>query len=72
MARIIQFAPDIKKFYFLDRSHRDEDYRRFMTEVTTFVQIGKNAHDDACDSLAQLAHELYHGVAEVKVFRRPM
>ena len=43
-----------------------------MTEVTTFVQTGKNAHDDACDSLAQLADELYHGVAEVKVFKRPM
>jgi hypothetical protein len=43
-----------------------------MSEVTTFVQTGKNAHDDACDSLAQLADELYHGVAKVEVFRRPL
>jgi predicted phage terminase large subunit-like protein len=72
LARIIQYAPDIKKFYFIAPTHQSKEYKRFMTEVTTFVQTGKNAHDDACDSLAQLADELYHGVAEVKVFRRPM
>ena len=72
LARIIQYAPDIRKFYFIAPKHQSKDYKRFMTEVTTFVQTGKNAHDDACDSLAQLADELYHGVAEVKVFRRPM
>jgi predicted phage terminase large subunit-like protein len=72
LARIIQYAPDIRKFYFVAPKHQSKEYKRFMTEVTTFVQTGKNAHDDACDSLAQLADELYHGVAEVKVFRRPM
>lgn len=72
LARIIQYAPDIRKFFFIAPKHQSKEYKRFMTEVTTFVQTGKNAHDDACDSLAQLADELYHGVAEVKVFRRPM
>ena len=72
LARIIQYAPDIKKFYFIAPAHQSKEYKRFMTEVTTFVQTGKNAHDDACDSLAQLADELYHGMVEVKVFRRPM
>lgn len=72
LARIIQYAPDIRKFYFVAPKHQSKEYKRFMGEVTTFVQTGKNAHDDACDSLAQLADELYHGVAEVKVFRRPM
>ena len=71
LARIIQYAPDIKKFYFIAPTHQSKEYKRFMTEVTTFVQTGKNAHDDACDSLAMLADELYHGFSEAKVFRRP-
>lgn len=71
LARIIQFAPDIKKFYFRDDKHRNKEYRAFMREVTTFVQTGKNLHDDACDSLAQLADELYHGGTKVEVFQRP-
>lgn len=71
LARIIQFAPDIKKFYFLDDKHRSKEYRAFMREVTTFVQTGKNPHDDACDSLAMLADEIYHGGTKVEVFQRP-
>lgn len=71
LARIIQFAPDIKKFYFLDDKHRNKEYRSFMREVTTFVQTGKNPHDDACDSLAMLADEIYHGGTRCEVFQRP-
>lgn len=71
LARIIQFAPDIKKFYFLDDKHRSKEYRSFMKEVTTFVQTGKNQHDDACDSLAMLADEIFHGGTKVEVFQRP-
>lgn len=71
LARIIQFAPDIKRFYFLDEKHRSKEYREFMREVTTFIQTGRNQHDDACDSLAQLADELYHGGTKIEVFKRP-
>ena len=71
MARIIQFAPDIKRFYFLADRYRSKEYREFMREVTTFVQTGKNPHDDACDSLAMAADELYHGKGIVEVFKRP-
>lgn len=71
LARIIQFAPDIKKFYFLEEKRRSKEYRAFMREVTTFVQTGKNPHDDACDSLAMLADELYRGGTKVEVFKRP-
>lgn len=71
LARIIQFAPDIKKFYFLDDRHRNREYRAFMQELTTFVQTGKNLHDDAPDSLAMLADELYHGGTRIEVFKRP-
>lgn len=71
LARIIQFAPDIKKFYFLDEKHQSKEYRAAMEEVTTFVQTGKNPHDDACDSLAMVADELFHGGTKIEVFRRP-
>lgn len=71
VARIIQFAPDIKKFYFRADRYRNAEYREFMREVTTFVQTGKNVHDDACDSLAMVADEIYHGVNKVSVFKRP-
>jgi predicted phage terminase large subunit-like protein len=71
VARIIQFAPDIKRFYFLSDRHRSKEYREFMREVTTFVQTGKNPHDDACDSLAMAADEIFHGTSRVAVFKRP-
>ena len=71
MARIIQFSPEIRRFYFLDEQHRNKEYRAFMQEVTTFVQTGKNIHDDACDSLAMLADEIFHGTNKVEVFERP-
>ena len=71
LARIIQFAPDIKKFYFLGEKYRSKEYREFMQEVTTFVQTGKNIHDDACDSLAMVADELYHGSGRIEVIKRP-
>lgn len=71
LARIIQYAPDIKHFYFLGDKYRSREYRAFMKEVTLFVQTGKNPHDDAPDSLAQLADELYYGVAKVTFMQRP-
>ena len=71
LARIIQFAPDIKRFYFLADRHRSKEYREFMREVTTFVQTGKNQHDDACDSLAMAADEIYHGSGIIEIFKRP-
>lgn len=71
MGRIIQFSPDIKKFYFRDAKNRSQEYQAFMDELTMFSQAGKNAHDDAPDSLAMLADELYRGLARVEVAARP-
>lgn len=71
LGRIIQFAPDVKKFYFLDDKHRNKEYRAFMQEVTTFVQTGKNLHDDACDALCMVADEIFRGSAKVQVIKRP-
>lgn len=78
MARIIQYSPDIKKFYFISpgrdengKPYRTEEYQKFMDELTTFSQMGKNAFDDAADSLAQMADELLHGAARIEVGQRP-
>lgn len=72
LSRIIMYAPEIRKFYFLDTPHRDSDYRAFMDEVTMFTQSGKNAHDDAPDSLAMVCDLLYGGgVAHVTFCKRP-
>lgn len=70
VSRIIQYAPDIKKFYFLDEKYRHEEYRAFMREIHTFVQTGKNPHDDAPDSLAMLAELLFRGSTKVSIGQR--
>ena len=71
LSRIIQYAPDIKKFYFLDEEHSSKEYRKAMAEFTGFVENGKVKHDDAPDSLAQLAKEIFDGTAVVEIVRRP-
>jgi predicted phage terminase large subunit-like protein len=71
LSRIIQYAPDIKKFYFLDEKNRDSEYERFMREITLFTVSGKNPHDDAPDSLAMLVDFLTAGVKMVTVAPRP-
>lgn len=72
LSRIIMYAPEISRFYFLDSKHRDSEYRAFMDEVTMFTQSGKNAHDDAPDSLAMIAEMLNGGsVARVTFAKRP-
>lgn len=72
LSRIIQYAPDIKRFHFLEESKQSVEYRKFMLEVTTISAVGKNAHDDAPDSLAMLADLLTTAIyAEVKPMKRP-
>lgn len=71
VTRIVQYAPDIKKFYFLADKYQSREYRAFMKEVTMFTQTGKNLHDDAPDSLAMLADEIFHRTAKVEFVKRP-
>ena len=71
LSRIIQYAPDIKRFYFLDEKHQSKEYNAFMEQVTMFTQLGKVPHDDAPDSLAQLADELYNGISKIEPVKRP-
>lgn len=71
LSRIIQYAPDIKRFYFLDDKHQSKEYKAFMEQVTMFTQLGKVPHDDAPDSLAQLSDELYNGISKIEPVKRP-
>ena len=71
MARIEQYAPDIKNIYFLAEQFWDDDYRRAMNELTALSYTTKNLHDDSPDSLAQLVAYLSGGVKAVKAFKRP-
>lgn len=71
LARIIQYAPEIKRFYFIDEKHRSKEYRAFMNELTLFVQTGKNPHDDAPDSLGMLVDFMDKGQKLATVFKRP-
>lgn len=72
ISRIIQWAPDIKRFYFLDAAHRSPEYQKFFDEFTSFLQTGKNIHDDAADSLAQLAEFISDTYScKVNYFPRP-
>ncbi|MBO5484349.1 MAG: hypothetical protein J5979_03950 [Lachnospiraceae bacterium] len=55
LAKIIQYAPDVKRrCKFLAANKRDEEYHDAMDELTMFVQIGKNDFDDAADGVTQL------------------
>lgn len=71
LSRIIQFAPEVKRFIFLDEKHRSNEYEKFMREMTLFTVSGKNLHDDAPDSAAMLADFLIGGVKMVTVAKRP-
>lgn len=62
--KIIQYSADVKNhFYFLEKGLRSPEYQRAMDELTTYVQLGKNLHDDSPDSLVQLYLMLTNGKA---------
>lgn len=57
LARIIQYAPDIRNYYYKDPSlyKPKDEYGLFMTNLTTFVQTGTSPNDDGPDSMAGLS-----------------
>lgn len=73
MAKIIQYAPDIKRrFYFLKPELQSQEYREAMDELCMIVQIGKNEHDDAPDGLVQLLQLITgENYAKCKAMQRP-
>ena len=71
MARIEQYAPDIRNLYFLSPNLQSDEYKRFMNETTAFSFTGKNVHDDAPDSLAGLSAYMFERYKTVTVSKRP-
>ena len=71
LTRIEQHAPTIRAFYFRSDNCRDDDYRKAMSEMTSFSFTVKNVHDDAADSMAMLADYLANGIKTVSVGKRP-
>lgn len=72
-SRIMYQSDFIKKrFIFLDETRRSPEYRAFMRELGLYTATGKNKHDDAPDSLAQLADMLNEKKEQktIKVMRR--
>lgn len=74
MSKIIAYSDDIKRnFIFLDEEHRSKEYQAAMDELTFFVQLGKNVHDDAPDGLTQLQMFIEKGnVGTVTAMQNPL
>lgn len=54
--KINQYSGDVKQnFIFLAPKYQNKQYQKAMDELTTFVYIGDNEHDDAADGVTQLA-----------------
>ena len=71
MSRIEQHVTTIRRFNFLQENLRDEDYKRFMNDLTIFSFTGGNKNDDAPDSLAGFCDYRNMGVNAISVFKRP-
>ena len=72
--KINQYSGDVKQnFIFLSPKYQDKQYQKAMDELTTFVYIGDNEHDDAADGVTQLAITLAgKRFAEVKATKNFM
>lgn len=44
-----------RNFYFRNDYRPGSDYDKFMRQLTSYVRLGKNTHDDAADSITKLA-----------------
>lgn len=54
--RILMQSAYIKEyFYFRDDYEPGSDYDKFMRQFTSYVKLGRNTHDDACDAVTGLA-----------------
>ena len=69
--RIVQYSPEIMKYYYVDDAHASTEYRQFMSQLCRYTISGKNKNDDAIDSMAQLVRALNGEYGKVTVFQRP-
>lgn len=71
MAKIIQYAPDIKRrFYFLKPELQGEEYKAAMEELGILTQVGKNEHEDSADGLVQLFQLFDGGMTKIEILSR--
>lgn len=71
--RIFEAAPEIRDCYFIENGHRSKMYQLAMNNVFSFRMIGKNKHDDAPDSLAQLIVKRNNGMRKsVEIYSRSL
>lgn len=72
LARIFDKAPEIREMYFLESNCRSKEYQKFMQNIFSFKMEGKNPHDDAPDSMAQLCEmKLGGNYATCEAIQRP-
>lgn len=72
MAKIIQYAPDIKRrFVFLKPELQPPEYKDAMEELGMFTQLGRNEHDDAPDGLVQLLQLIDGCMTKTKIIDSP-
>lgn len=71
--KINQYSGDVKnRFIFLAPKYRSREYENAMEELTTFVYIGDNDHDDAPDGVTQLMMSITEKrLAEVSAVQNP-
>nr|DAV16638.1 MAG TPA: Terminase [Caudoviricetes sp.] len=73
MAKIIQYAPDIKRrFVFLKPELQPPEYKDAMEELGMITQVGKNEHEDSADGLVQLFQLIDEGNVKTTIINSPM
>ena len=73
MAKIIQYAPDIKRrFRFLKQELQSDEYKDAMEELGMLTQVGKNEHEDSADGLVQLFQLIDEGNVKTTIINSPM
>lgn len=71
MAKIIQYAPDIKRrFRFLKPELQSDEYKAAMEEMGMLTQVGKNEHEDSADGLVQLFQLFDGGMTKIEIMSR--
>lgn len=72
MAKIIQYAPDIKRrFVFLKPELQPPEYKDAMEELGMITQVGKNEHEDSADGLVQLLQLFDGGMTKMEIIDSP-
>lgn len=72
--RILMASGYIKEFfYFRNDYEAGSPYDKFMRQVTSYVKLGKNKHDDGCDALTGIGNfaKLYSFPKKKKKPRKP-